>query len=109
MINGFPFVTRGDTFITLLIVYEPVYKEKELYCQFEAAYDILEKGEVEVSGKGRLIWLITDRRVAGIEKILKGFPRVKYAQVDPILPVFTTIKKKPQLYDTFSDWIRISE
>ena len=109
MVNGFPFVTRGDTFITLLIVNEPPYNQKELHFQFAVAYDILEKGEVEVPGKGLLIWLVTDRRAERIEKILKNFPRVKYVQVDPILPVFTTIKKKPQLYDTFSDWIRISE
>jgi L-serine dehydratase len=107
-INGFHIKTRGDTFLTLLTEEGSVTRIEEARSALLPESEILEEGREVQTGR-RMTWIVTGSRIPIPGKFHDLYPELRIFQIDPLLPVPSTPDKKPQLFDTFTDWIRISQ
>lgn len=107
-INKFPIRTRGDTFLTLLTENSTAARIGEALAVLLPESEILAEGRGEAAGQGRMTWVITESRILIPGDFSDQFPEIRFFQIDPLLPVPSTPRKRPQLFDTFTDWIRIT-
>lgn len=109
MIHDFPFKTKGDTFVSFFLDRNKKYQRETLMEQVRKKYSILSHGVVINSDKGIFYWFSSEEKLERVDELLEDFKGVEFSMISPIIPVPTTKKKKAQLYDTFTDWIRISK
>ncbi|NLK95306.1 MAG: hypothetical protein GX275_08985 [Clostridiales bacterium] len=109
MINGFPFKGKCDTYVYFILDKNNQYERETVINEFKSRYSILSYGVNRSLEKGTLYWYTSENKIESLDEFLEAFPKVEYTMISPILPVTTTKKKKPQLYNTFTDWIRISK
>lgn len=104
-VNGFPLKVKGDCHVVLVFDQYGTFQQRTINSYFK---DLLEEGCVEVEGKGWLHYF----KVAGVpdlEAIRSVLPGVRVELLKAILPVITRPEKKPQLFDTMTQWRHIAQ
>lgn len=106
-VNGYAFAGKGDTYV--LCVFDPESRmdgqklgEKIARCQ-----TVMERGSGQGQRGGVMHWFKLDSEPAAeLTGLLSGYD---HAVMRPVLPVPTTTAKRPQLFDTMTEWRRLAE
>jgi L-serine dehydratase len=107
LVDGYPLRINGDTYV--LLVFDPAATLPA------TAYEgtvvglpgFVEIGASAAEGRGRLHWARLAER-PDLEMIGTAFSGYRVAVLAPILPVFDTLVRKPQLFDTMVRWREVA-
>ena len=112
-VNGIRFSGKGDSWVILIFDTDP---EDNKYAQkikdiVKREYEVLTSGDSFERAEGaenpagfkRLLWFCLEER-PDIELIRKESPKKEVFLMEPVLPVITSARKKPQRYSTFKEW-----
>jgi L-serine dehydratase len=103
VVNGYPLRVKGDSYV--LLVFDPA--ERVTAAQMDTVQQtlacVLEAGTSPAAGRGVLHWV----KLAAAPDLAAVRARLPQAQVEclkPVLPVITSLERKPQLFDSMTRW-----
>jgi L-serine dehydratase len=103
-VNGFPLHTIGDTYALLVFDAQKQVGEPQLA-------ELVASHEVAVDGRGvlRAYMLAVEPDLVALGGLLSAnLPGVTVAVLKPLLPVISPLDRKPQLFDTMTQWREIA-
>jgi L-serine dehydratase len=108
-LDGFPYRSLGDAWV--LLVQDPMeaLSSDDLERLRAELPGALAARTVRVEGRGALhvIELPAEPALAGLQDQLAGVPVHRPALLRPLLPVVSQAGRKPQLFDTMTQWRRL--
>ena len=105
-VNGYKLAVKGDTRVLCVFDAANACDGKALSAAVNATQGVLEEGTGEGQQGGTLYWYkISEALTEATKTALTGFD---WAVLAPLLPVPTTLDKKPQLFDTMTEWRRLA-
>lgn len=105
-VNGFAFRGMGDTFVLCIFDRENALCGEALNKAVSAVQTVLEQGCGEGQTGGRMFWYKLDEAPSAALETALG--DMEHAVMRPVLPVPTTARKQPQLFDTMTEWRRLA-
>lgn len=110
-LDGFPYRSIGDAWV--LLVQDPLEAlSSEDVERLRARFPgVLRAETVRAEGRGALhvVGLPAEPELAGLEDVLAGAPVHRVAVLRPVLPAVSQPSRKPQLFDTMTEWRRLME
>ena len=108
-LDGFPYRSIGDAWV--LLVQDPMeaLSSEDLERLRAGLPSVLGAQTVRAEGRGALhvLELPAEPDLAGLEDLLAGVPVHRLALLRPLLPVVSQPGRKPQLFDTMTQWRRL--
>lgn len=105
-VNGYAFSGKGDTYVLCVFDPEQKWDSAELAGKIAACQPILESGTGAGQTGGLMHWFKLES--APDQPLTQALAGLDFAVMAPILPVPTTAAKKPQLFDTMTEWRRLA-
>ncbi len=111
MLDGFPLVTTGDTWVLLLQDPGEALGPGDVERLQAACPRVLDARTVRVDGRGALhaVESPTEPDLAVVDAILAGVPVHRVALLPPVSPVVASPDRKPQLFGTMTRWRELAE
>ena len=107
-ILGFPYRSKGDAYLTCIRVPGNSGRLDSFLRSAVQRRGTLGMEAVGDKTSGTLFCIQSEAELSDLKTELKSFPEAEWFQMRPLLPVITTERKERQLFNTFTDWIRIS-
>jgi L-serine dehydratase len=108
-LDGFPYRSIGDAWV--LLVQDPMeaVSSEDLERLRAGLPRVLGAQTVRAEGRGSLhvLELPAEPDLAGLEDLLAGVPVHRLVLMRPLLPVVSQPGRKPQLFDTMTQWRRL--
>ncbi len=108
-ILGFPYRSKGDTYLTCIRERENTRQLDSFFQPAVQKYGIRNVSVISDGKSGKLYCIHSETEPTELKAELERYSGAECYQMRPLLPVVTTGQKKKQLFDTFTDWIRISK
>lgn len=106
---GFPYRSKGDAYVACIRAGGNIRELDSFLRSAVQRYGALEMTAIGDQKSGLLFCIRSETELAGLKAELEPYPEAEYFQMRPLLPVVTARNKKEQLFQTFTDWIRISK
>lgn len=108
-ILGFPYRSKGDSYLTCVRERGNAGRLDSFLRSAAEKYETLDFQTVRDPESGTLTCIRSAAELSGLRAELLQYPEAEWFRMRPLLPVVTTRSKKKQLFDTFRDWIRVSQ
>lgn len=106
-VDGYRFSDKGDTWVLCVFDADNSLDGAALTAAAEKYQGVLSHGTGEGREGGTLYWYKISE--APSEEMKKVLGNAKWGVLKPLLPVPTTVDKKPQLFDTMTEWRRLAD
>lgn len=106
-VDGYAFSSKGDTYALLVFDPEKRLNQARLEQQIAACQTVLEAGAGQGQKGGLMLWFKLEQ--APSPALAQALSGLETALLPPILPVPTTADKKPQLFDSMTEWRRLAK
>jgi L-serine dehydratase len=108
-LDGFPYRSVGDAWVLLLQDPQAAWSSADLDRLKAGFPGLLAAKTVRAEGRGALhvMELAAEPDLSKAEELLAGRPQHRAALLRPVLPVVSRPDRKPQLFDTMTEWRRL--